>query len=74
MRTRVPKVFSCTLKAQVAPTTGTCSDRKSHYIFDFCIGFVTDFSLLSAPTAPFGFSSGRIAVHAETPDMVVPSK
>ncbi|KAI0790562.1 amidase signature enzyme [Abortiporus biennis] len=24
------------------------------------------------PSTPFGFSSGRIAVHAETPDMVVP--
>ncbi|KAI0365605.1 amidase signature enzyme [Pilatotrama ljubarskyi] len=27
---------------------------------------------ISAPSAPLGFSSGRIAVHAETPDMVVP--
>ncbi|KAI0628977.1 amidase signature enzyme [Trametes polyzona] len=27
---------------------------------------------ISAPSAPLGFSSGRIAVHAGTPDMVVP--
>lgn len=27
----------------------------------------------SAPGAPLGFSTGRIAVHAEVPDMVVPS-
>ncbi|RPD57766.1 amidase signature enzyme [Lentinus tigrinus ALCF2SS1-7] len=27
---------------------------------------------ISAPSAPLGFSSGRISVHAEVPDMVVP--
>ncbi|KAI0359644.1 amidase signature enzyme, partial [Trametes cingulata] len=27
---------------------------------------------ISSPSAPLGFSAGRIAVHAETPDMVVP--
>ncbi|OSD00197.1 amidase signature enzyme [Trametes coccinea BRFM310] len=27
---------------------------------------------ISPPSAPLGFSDGRIAVHAETPDMVVP--
>ncbi|KAI0653959.1 amidase signature enzyme [Cubamyces menziesii] len=27
---------------------------------------------ISPPSAPLGFSSGRVAVHAETPDMVVP--
>ncbi|EKM49751.1 uncharacterized protein PHACADRAFT_201444 [Phanerochaete carnosa HHB-10118-sp] len=27
---------------------------------------------IKPPTAPFGFSAGRIAVYAETPDMVVP--
>ncbi|KAI0827924.1 amidase signature enzyme [Trametes gibbosa] len=27
---------------------------------------------ISSPTAPIGFSSGRIAVHGEVPDMVVP--
>ncbi|KAL1941453.1 hypothetical protein VTO73DRAFT_7270 [Trametes versicolor] len=27
---------------------------------------------ISSPTAPIGFSSGRLSVHAETPDMVVP--
>ncbi len=28
----------------------------------------------SAPSAPLGFSSGRISVHGEVPDMVVPRK
>ncbi|KAI0337273.1 amidase signature enzyme [Trametopsis cervina] len=27
---------------------------------------------ITPPTAPFGFSSGRLSVHAEVPDMVVP--
>ena len=31
-------------------------------------------SLDSPPTPPFGFSTGRIATHAEVPDMVVPSE
>ena len=30
--------------------------------------------LCSAPGAPLGFSAGRISVHAENPDMVVPSE
>lgn len=31
-------------------------------------------TLVSPPSTPLGFSTSRIAVHAETPDMVVPGE
>ncbi|TCD66406.1 hypothetical protein EIP91_001397 [Steccherinum ochraceum] len=55
----------------VKPDNTTCSDSIFLYPqSDGSTNYRNEYG--KAPTAPLGFSSGRIAVHAETPDMVVP--
>lgn len=58
----------------LAPDAETCSSSLMMYVGSDGDNTVYRNTYWDPPRVPFGFSTGRISVFAEVPDMVVPSK
>lgn len=58
----------------LAPDAETCSSSLMMYVGSDGDNTVYRNTYWDPPRVPFGFSTGRVSVFAEVPDMVVPSK